>query len=67
MVGHVCRMSSILTCSGPVQDISETKVVAAANQFVSLGLKDAGYQYVNIDVRSLPSTSTLKNDYLFFW
>lgn len=30
-------------------DISEAKVLAAANQFVSLGLKDAGYQYVNID------------------
>lgn len=31
-------------------DINEAKVVAAANQFVSLGLKAAGYQYVNIDV-----------------
>ncbi|KAJ3570012.1 hypothetical protein NP233_g4680 [Leucocoprinus birnbaumii] len=30
-------------------DINESKVVAAANQFVSLGLKAAGYQYVNID------------------
>ncbi|KAK7035482.1 hypothetical protein VNI00_011775 [Paramarasmius palmivorus] len=30
-------------------DISEAKVLAAANSFVSLGLKDAGYQYVNID------------------
>uniref|UniRef100_A0A0W0F0D3 Alpha-galactosidase n=1 Tax=Moniliophthora roreri TaxID=221103 RepID=A0A0W0F0D3_MONRR len=30
-------------------DINETKVIAAANSFVSLGLKDAGYQYVNID------------------
>ena len=32
-------------------DISASKVIAAANQFVSLGLKNAGYQYVNIDVR----------------
>ncbi|KAJ6499346.1 glycoside hydrolase [Mycena sanguinolenta] len=30
-------------------NINETKVLAAANQFVSLGLKAAGYQYVNID------------------
>jgi len=29
--------------------ISEAKVLAAANQFVSLGLKAAGYQYINID------------------
>lgn len=37
--------------------ISEAKVVAAANSFVSLGLKDAGYQYVNIDVCNLLSTT----------
>ncbi|THH15641.1 hypothetical protein EW146_g4866 [Bondarzewia mesenterica] len=30
-------------------EISADKVVAAANQFVSLGLKAAGYEYVNID------------------
>ncbi|KDR86112.1 hypothetical protein GALMADRAFT_132705 [Galerina marginata CBS 339.88] len=30
-------------------NINEAKVVAAANQFISLGLKSAGYQYVNID------------------
>lgn len=30
-------------------DINETKVLGAANDFVSLGLKAAGYQYVNID------------------
>ncbi|KAF5351854.1 hypothetical protein D9756_007702 [Leucocoprinus leucothites] len=30
-------------------DINESKVVAAANQFVSLGLKAAGYEYINID------------------
>ncbi|QRV89573.1 hypothetical protein RhiJN_17591 [Ceratobasidium sp. AG-Ba] len=30
-------------------DINDAKVRAAANQFVSLGLKDAGYKYVNID------------------
>ncbi|KAJ6586878.1 glycoside hydrolase [Mycena vulgaris] len=29
--------------------INEAKVLAAANQFVSLGLKAAGYQYINID------------------
>lgn len=33
------------------QDINEAKILAAANQFISLGLKTAGYQYVNIDVR----------------
>ncbi|KAF8894105.1 glycoside hydrolase [Infundibulicybe gibba] len=30
-------------------DINEAKILAAANQFVSLGLKTAGYVYVNID------------------
>ncbi|KAJ8694707.1 hypothetical protein PTI98_007359 [Pleurotus ostreatus] len=30
-------------------DINENKTLAAANQFVSLGLKDVGYEYVNID------------------
>ncbi|CCA74935.1 related to alpha-galactosidase precursor [Serendipita indica DSM 11827] len=30
-------------------DINESKILSAANQMVSLGLKDAGYQYVNID------------------
>ncbi|TBU26443.1 glycoside hydrolase [Dichomitus squalens] len=30
-------------------NINETKVVDAANLFVSLGLADAGYEYVNID------------------
>lgn len=30
-------------------NISEAKILAAADQFVSLGLKDAGYTYVNID------------------
>ncbi|KAF8919909.1 glycoside hydrolase superfamily [Mucidula mucida] len=29
--------------------ISEAKVLAAANSFISLGLKDAGYEYINID------------------
>ncbi|KAH7925521.1 glycoside hydrolase [Leucogyrophana mollusca] len=29
--------------------ISESLVIAAANQFISLGLKQAGYQYINID------------------
>jgi alpha-galactosidase len=33
-----------------VQDITEAQVLAAAGKFVSLRLKDAGYQYVNIDV-----------------
>jgi alpha-galactosidase len=31
-------------------DISETAVLAAAHLFVSLGLREAGYEYVNIDV-----------------
>lgn len=33
--------------------ISETKVIAAATQIISLGLKSAGYDYVNIDVNSV--------------
>lgn len=31
-------------------EISETAVLAAAHSFVSLGLRKAGYEYVNIDV-----------------
>ena len=31
-------------------DINEEKVVAAAEQFIALGLRDAGYEYINIDV-----------------
>ncbi len=42
-------------------DINEDKILAAANQFVSLGLAKAGYQYVNIDVSSTPS---LPRDYI---
>ncbi|KAF2442911.1 glycoside hydrolase family 27 protein [Karstenula rhodostoma CBS 690.94] len=30
-------------------DITEDQFLSAANEFVHLGLKDAGYQYVNID------------------
>jgi len=30
-------------------DVDETKILTAANSLVSLGLKDAGYEYVNID------------------
>lgn len=32
-------------------DIDADKVLGAANDIVSLGLKDSGYEYVNIDVR----------------
>lgn len=42
-------LRNLLTVS-PGLDISSTKILAAANQMVSLGLKSAGYQYVNIDV-----------------
>jgi alpha-galactosidase len=30
--------------------ISETAVLAAAQSFIALGLREAGYEYVNIDV-----------------
>ncbi|KAK3669275.1 hypothetical protein LTR78_010849 [Recurvomyces mirabilis] len=30
-------------------DVNETKLLSAANLIISLGLKDAGYEYVNID------------------
>ncbi|KAH6663193.1 putative alpha-galactosidase B [Halenospora varia] len=30
-------------------DVNEEKIMTAANSIVSLGLKDAGYEYVNID------------------
>lgn len=42
-----------------VTDINAAKILAAANQMVSLGLKDVGYQYVNIDVRFLKCTRFL--------
>ncbi len=42
-------------------DINEDKILAAANDFVSLGLAKAGYQYVNIDVSS---TRALPEDYI---
>lgn len=38
-------------------DINEAKIIAAASQLVSLGLKDAGYEYVNIDVGVLKLNS----------
>ena len=34
-------------------DVNETDIMTAANEIVSLGLKDAGYEYVNSS--SLPS------------
>lgn len=37
-------------CLSSPADIDEEKVLAAANQLVSLGLKDVGFEYVNIDV-----------------
>jgi len=36
--------------------VDETKIMSAANSFISLGLKDAGYVYVNIDDCCLPWT-----------
>lgn len=54
---HMVAVSILMSFFGPVylsllpQDINEAKILAAANQFISLGLKTAGYQYVNIDVR----------------
>lgn len=46
-------------------DINETKILAAANQFMSLGLKAVGYQYINIDVCSFVSYSTLLGTYIY--
>ena len=40
-------LPSLTICIGISHDI----ILAAANQIVSLGLQDAGYEYVNIDVR----------------
>lgn len=41
--------------------ISEEKVLSAALSFVTLGLREAGYEYVNIDVcpHPLPSTYSI--------
>ena len=49
-------MAQNLTLCHPNQcDIDQDLVVEAAELMVSLGLKDVGYEYVNIDVRPLPS------------
>lgn len=40
-------------------DISEAKILAAANQFMALGLKAAGYQYINVDVPDSASLTSL--------
>ncbi|KAF7376107.1 hypothetical protein MSAN_00025500 [Mycena sanguinolenta] len=45
MLSKIIRVTALSI----IQILNETKVLAAANQFVSLGLKAAGYQYVNID------------------
>jgi alpha-galactosidase len=51
---HCTLPSAHSTVSPPLMhvtgDVDETKVMSAANSFISLGLKDAGYMYVNIDV-----------------
>jgi hypothetical protein len=36
-------------------EISEEEVLSAAHSFVTLGLKEAGYEYVNIDVCLSPA------------
>jgi hypothetical protein len=38
-------------------EISETAVLSAAHSLVSLGLRKAGYEYVNIDVYISPTTT----------
>jgi hypothetical protein len=43
-------------------NIDESKMMAAANQMVSLGLKAAGYQYVNIDVGYITSYTYTRAD-----
>lgn len=43
---HICHSHHNL-------DISGDQILAAANQVVSLGLQDAGYEYINIDVQFL--------------
>nr|VWO96218.1 Sulfatase domain-containing protein [Ganoderma boninense] len=47
--GQVARLVLLESNSSPPADINETKILNAAFQFVSLGLADAGYEYVNID------------------
>lgn len=51
---YKCGTFNPLHCSPQLNnffsDISEDKVIAAAQSFVDLGLKDAGYEYVNVDV-----------------
>lgn len=36
-----------------ILDINEEKILSAAQLIVALGLKDVGYEYVNIDVRTI--------------
>ncbi len=45
-------------------EISEAAVLAAAHSFVSLGLRKAGYEYVNIDVCLSPTTFYFPTLYL---
>ena len=42
-------------------DVSEAKILAAANQVVDLGLKDAGYEYVNSKLQTCRPRSTADN------
>ena len=44
--------------------ISETAVLAAARSFVTLGLRESGYEYVNIDVCLQPLFPTLSSPHL---
>merc|ERR1712225_152218 len=36
-------------------DVDESKIMAAANQVVKLGLKDVGYEYINSTFPLMPS------------
>ncbi|PVF97110.1 glycoside hydrolase [Serendipita vermifera] len=52
-------------------NINEDKILAAANQVISLGLKDAGYKYINVDdcwsnITGRDSSNRIKPDYTKF-
>lgn len=42
-------------------DVNETKIMTAANEVVNLGLKDAGYEYINSPFHPFSSLSKFRH------
>lgn len=55
VVSTYCALPTLIDSqlmSSDILDINEDKVIAAAEKVLSSGLREAGYQYINIDVCS---------------